>query len=50
MFNIAIFFCFSYLMYFEPMKRYYFLSLKEAESTAEYLMELERKKKKEKED
>lgn len=37
---------FKDLMCFEPMKRYYFLSLKEAESTAEYLIEFERKKNK----
>ena len=38
---------FEELAFFNPMTRKYFLSLKEAESTAEYLMELERKKKNE---
>ena len=46
--NVLVEYPFRHLMYFEPMKRCYFLSLKEAESTAEYLMELERKKKNEK--
>ena len=46
--NVLVEYPFRHLMYFEPMKKYYFLSLKEAESTAEYLMELERKKKNEK--
>ena len=45
--NVLVEYPFRHLMYFEPMKRCYFLSLKEAESTAEYLMELERKKKNE---
>ena len=40
---------FDELAFFNPMTRKYFLSLKEAESTAEYLMELERKKKNEEE-
>ena len=46
--NVLVEYPFRHLMYFEPMKKCYFLSLKEAESTAEYLMELERKKKNEK--
>ena len=45
--NVLVEYPFRHLMYFEPMKKCYFLSLKEAESTAEYLMELERKKKNE---
>ena len=45
--NVLVEYPFRHLIYFEPMKRCYFLSLKEAESTAEYLMELERKKKNE---
>ena len=47
--NVLVEYPFRHLMYFEPMKRCYFLSLKEAEQTAEYLMELERKHKYEKE-
>lgn len=47
--NVLVEYPFRHLMYFEPMKKCYFLSLKEAESTAEYLMELERKHKYEKE-
>lgn len=47
--NVLVEYPFRHLIYFEPMKRCYFLSLKEAESTAEYLMELERKHKYEKE-
>ena len=39
--NVLVEYPFRHLIYFEPMKRCYFLSLKEAESTAEYLMELE---------
>ena len=45
--NVLVEYPFRHLMYFEPMKKCYFLSLKEAESTAEYFMELERKKKNE---
>ena len=45
--NVLVEYPFRHLMYFEPMKKCYFLSLKEAESNAEYLMELERKKKNE---
>ena len=46
--NVLVEYPFRHLIYFEPMKKCYFLSLKEAESTAEYLMELERKEKNEK--
>lgn len=48
--NVLVEYPFRHLMYFEPMKRCYFLSLNEAEQTAEYLIELERKKRNEKED